>query len=131
MLLAIERIGTDLQSPFRISEHQIPMDTICETIERNLESMQREAHRAYSRQPSQPIPLWAVCCNNHSSAGWALGKPSRNWITPLRHKSISVSTRCAEASALSGPSSWASMSHSETRSCWLSRNASPSARRCP
>ncbi|HEK1685978.1 TPA: effector protein [Pseudomonas putida] len=43
MLLAIERIGTDLQSPFRRSEHQIPMDTICETIERNLESMQREA----------------------------------------------------------------------------------------
>jgi len=43
MLLAIERIGTDLQSPFRASEHQIPMDTICETIERNLESMQREA----------------------------------------------------------------------------------------
>ncbi len=43
MLLAIERIGTDLQSPFRRSEHQITMDTICETIERNLESMQREA----------------------------------------------------------------------------------------
>ncbi|MBC3422748.1 bestrophin family protein [Pseudomonas wayambapalatensis] len=43
MLLAIERIGTDLQSPFRRSEHQIPMDTICEAIERNLESMQREA----------------------------------------------------------------------------------------
>ena len=43
MLLAIERIGTDLQSPFRFSEHQIQMDTICETIERNLESMQRDA----------------------------------------------------------------------------------------
>lgn len=43
MLLAIERIGTDLQSPFRASEHQIKMDAICETIERNLESMQREA----------------------------------------------------------------------------------------
>ena len=43
MLLAIERIGTDLQSPFRFSEHQIQMDRICETIERNLESMQREA----------------------------------------------------------------------------------------
>lgn len=46
MLLAIERIGTDLQSPFRFSEHQIQMDTICETIERNLESMQREAQCA-------------------------------------------------------------------------------------
>ncbi|MNT29864.1 hypothetical protein D3C72_1656270 [compost metagenome] len=43
MLLAIERIGTDLQSPFRVSEHQIQMDNICETIERNLESMQRDA----------------------------------------------------------------------------------------
>ncbi len=43
MLLAIERIGTDLQSPFRFSEHQIQMNTICETIERNLESMQRDA----------------------------------------------------------------------------------------
>ncbi|KIY38507.1 hypothetical protein TZ03_22405 [Pseudomonas sp. 10-1B] len=43
MLLAIERIGTDLQSLFRLSEHQIQMDSICETIERNLESMQREA----------------------------------------------------------------------------------------
>ncbi|MDD2105742.1 MULTISPECIES: bestrophin family ion channel [Pseudomonas] len=46
MLLAIERIGTDLQSPFRLSEHQIQMDSICETIERNLESMQREAQCA-------------------------------------------------------------------------------------
>jgi ion channel-forming bestrophin family protein len=43
MLLAIERIGTDLQSPFRASEHQIPVDAICETIEKNLESMQRDA----------------------------------------------------------------------------------------
>ncbi|MDE1169566.1 MAG: bestrophin family ion channel [Pseudomonas sp.] len=43
MLLAIERIGTDLQSPFRVSEHQIKMDAICETIEKNLESMQRDA----------------------------------------------------------------------------------------
>ncbi|WAH56198.1 effector protein [Pseudomonas silvicola] len=46
MLLAIERIGTDLQSPFKPSEHQIQMDTICETIEKNLESMQREAQHA-------------------------------------------------------------------------------------
>lgn len=43
MLLAIERIGTDLQSPFQASEHQIQMDTLCETIEKNLESMQRDA----------------------------------------------------------------------------------------
>ncbi|WP_457363713.1 bestrophin family protein [Pseudomonas sp. TE3610] len=46
MLLAIERIGTDLQSPFKPSEHQIKMDTICETIEKNLESMQRQAQHA-------------------------------------------------------------------------------------
>ncbi|MGY2290926.1 bestrophin family protein [Pseudomonas sp. SDO528_S397] len=43
MLLAIERIGTDLQSPFRHSEHQIQMETLCETIEKNLHSMQRDA----------------------------------------------------------------------------------------
>ena len=43
MLLAIERIGTDLQSPFNSSEHQIQMETICETIEKNLQSMQRDA----------------------------------------------------------------------------------------
>ena len=43
MLLAIERVGSDLQSPFRASEHQIQMDALCETIEKNLESMQREA----------------------------------------------------------------------------------------
>ncbi|AZF15781.1 bestrophin family protein [Pseudomonas sp. R3-18-08] len=43
MLLAIERIGTDLQSPFRSSEHQIQMEAICETIEKNLQSMRRDA----------------------------------------------------------------------------------------
>ncbi|MBV6286072.1 bestrophin family protein [Pseudomonas aegrilactucae] len=43
ILLAIERIGTDLQSPFRSSEHQIQMENICETIEKNLQSMQRDA----------------------------------------------------------------------------------------
>ncbi|MFI8482816.1 bestrophin family protein [Pseudomonas sp. NPDC078700] len=43
MLLAIEQIGTDLQSPFHNSEHQIQMESICETIEKNLHSMQRDA----------------------------------------------------------------------------------------
>ena len=43
MLLAIERIGTDLQSPFRLSEHQIQMEALCETIEKNLQSMQRDS----------------------------------------------------------------------------------------
>jgi putative membrane protein len=43
MLLAIERIGTDLQSPFRDSEHQIQMENLCETIEKNLHSMQRDS----------------------------------------------------------------------------------------
>ena len=43
MLLAIERIGTDLQSPFNSSEHQIQMESICETIEKNLQSMRRDA----------------------------------------------------------------------------------------
>lgn len=39
MLLAIEKIGTDLQSPFRASEHEIQMKALCENIERNLDSM--------------------------------------------------------------------------------------------
>ena len=43
MLLAIERIGTDLQSPFRSSEHEIQMDAICQTIEKNLDSMSRDS----------------------------------------------------------------------------------------
>jgi len=46
MLLAIERIGTDLQSPFRHSEHQIRMEELCANIEKNLESMQRNAQAA-------------------------------------------------------------------------------------
>lgn len=43
MLLAIERIGTDLQSPFRASEHEIQMTALCNNIERNLDSMLRDA----------------------------------------------------------------------------------------
>jgi putative membrane protein len=43
MLLAIEKIGTDLQSPFRASEHEIQMTALCENIERNLDSMLRGA----------------------------------------------------------------------------------------
>ncbi|MBX8513530.1 effector protein [Pseudomonas cichorii] len=43
MLLAIEKIGTDLQSPFRASEHEIQMTALCENIERNLDSMLRDA----------------------------------------------------------------------------------------
>lgn len=43
MLLAIEKIGTDLQSPFKASEHEIQMTKLCENIERNTESMLRDA----------------------------------------------------------------------------------------
>ncbi|WP_205903492.1 bestrophin family protein [Pseudomonas viridiflava] len=43
MLLAIEKIGTDLQSPFKASEHEIQMTALCENIERNLDSMLRGA----------------------------------------------------------------------------------------
>jgi putative membrane protein len=43
MLLAIEKIGTDLQSPFTASEHEIQMTALCNNIERNLDSMLRDA----------------------------------------------------------------------------------------
>lgn len=43
MLLAIEKIGTDLQSPFSASEHEIQMVALCNNIERNLDSMLRDA----------------------------------------------------------------------------------------
>ena len=43
MLLAIEKIGTDLQSPFLASEHEIQMVALCENIEKNLDSMLRDA----------------------------------------------------------------------------------------
>ncbi len=43
MLLAIERIGTDLQSPFKASEHEIQMKALCANISGNLNSMLRDA----------------------------------------------------------------------------------------
>ena len=43
MLLAVETIGTDLQSPFRPSEHCIQTDAICRNIDRNMTSMLRDA----------------------------------------------------------------------------------------
>jgi putative membrane protein len=43
MLLAIEKIGTDLQSPFLASEHEIQMVALCQNIEKNLDSMLRDA----------------------------------------------------------------------------------------
>ncbi|WP_297842364.1 bestrophin family protein [Pseudomonas sp.] len=43
MLLAIEKIGKDLQSPFLASEHEIQMTALCTNIERNLDSMLRDA----------------------------------------------------------------------------------------
>lgn len=45
MLLAIERIGTDLQSPFQPSEHQIRTNELCDNIEGNLLTMLRDAQR--------------------------------------------------------------------------------------
>jgi putative membrane protein len=42
ILLAIERIGTDLQAPFANSQHQIQMQTLCSNIEKNLTSMYKE-----------------------------------------------------------------------------------------
>ncbi len=43
MLLAIEKIGNDLQSPFLASEHEIQMVALCQNIEKNLDSMLRDA----------------------------------------------------------------------------------------
>nr|WP_133751164.1 bestrophin family ion channel [Pseudomonas sp. LP_7_YM] len=43
MLLAIEKIGTDLQSPFKASEHEIQMKALCANISGNLDSMLRDA----------------------------------------------------------------------------------------
>jgi putative membrane protein len=43
MLLAIEKIGSDLQSPFLASEHEIQMTALCQNIEKNLDSMLRDA----------------------------------------------------------------------------------------
>lgn len=42
MLLAMERIGTDLQAPFGNSQHRIRMDDLCRNIEKNLCSMFNE-----------------------------------------------------------------------------------------
>ncbi|NVL46018.1 effector protein [Pseudomonas syringae pv. actinidiae] len=39
MLLAMDRIGTDLQAPFGNSQHRIRMEDLCNTIEKNLQSM--------------------------------------------------------------------------------------------
>lgn len=39
MLLAMERIGTDLQAPFGRSQHRIRVEDLCRNIERNLSSM--------------------------------------------------------------------------------------------
>ncbi|WP_460384440.1 bestrophin family protein [Pseudomonas amygdali] len=39
LLLAMDRIGTDLQAPFGSSQHQIRMEDLCNTIEKNLRSM--------------------------------------------------------------------------------------------
>lgn len=61
MLLAIETIGTDLQSPFRPSEHCIQTDTLCRNIERNLNSMIRDARTerlvaAGNTGPNEQLP---------------------------------------------------------------------------
>ena len=42
MLLAMERIGTDLQAPFGDSQHRIRMEDLCLNIEKNLCSMYNE-----------------------------------------------------------------------------------------
>ena len=61
MLLALERIGSDLQAPFADSQHQITMDKLCATIEANLLSMLRprseEGSAVILAQPEAELPL--------------------------------------------------------------------------
>ncbi|KPX46139.1 bestrophin family ion channel [Pseudomonas syringae pv. tagetis] len=45
LLLAMDRIGTDLQAPFGSSQHRIRMEDLCNTIEKNLHSMFRAPER--------------------------------------------------------------------------------------
>ncbi|MGE8049762.1 bestrophin family protein [Pseudomonas monteilii] len=45
MLLALERIGTDLQAPFGSSQHRIRTDELCLNIEKNLRSMFNDSDR--------------------------------------------------------------------------------------
>ncbi|MFP5425021.1 MAG: bestrophin family protein [Gammaproteobacteria bacterium] len=45
MLLALERIGTDLQAPFGSSQHRIRTDELCLNIEKNLNSMFNDSDR--------------------------------------------------------------------------------------
>lgn len=49
MLLAMERIGTDLQAPFGRSQHRIRVEDLCRNIERNLSSMFDEPVNALDR----------------------------------------------------------------------------------
>lgn len=53
LLLAMERIGTDLQAPFGNSQHRIRMDDLCGNIEKNLCSMyNRPGQAALHFQPA-------------------------------------------------------------------------------
>lgn len=64
MLLALERIGSDLQAPFAESQHQITMDKLCTTIEANLLSMLRprsdEGATVVLAQESSSVPARQV-----------------------------------------------------------------------
>ncbi|MFF7709070.1 bestrophin family ion channel [Pseudomonas sp. NPDC007930] len=55
MLLAMERIGTDLQSPFGTSQHRIRTEDLCRNIENNLRSMFCSSERGelYLETPQQ------------------------------------------------------------------------------
>jgi putative membrane protein len=55
MLLAMERIGTDLQAPFGESQHRIKMDELCRNIEKNLCSMFNEPLRG--RLLASPVKI--------------------------------------------------------------------------
>ena len=57
MLLAMDRVGSDLQDPFENRAHDVPLTSICRTIQIDLEQLRGE--RA-APQPLRPVSdvLW-------------------------------------------------------------------------
>lgn len=57
MLLAMDRIGADLQDPFENREHDVPLTSICRTIQIDLEHLSGAGGRSKPVQPVEHV-LW-------------------------------------------------------------------------